>query len=88
MQLCTDYYTQSLLTHNAIVIVTHLNIGCHVSMWPPARTMNWWPLDHFLKRFPFPVSFRQRGSVVSSMSSTCNYNFWVIFQELGDSLIV
>ena len=37
-------------------------------MCPPARTTNWWPLDHLRRRFGSPKFFLQ-VSVVSSQSS-------------------
>ena len=37
-------------------------------MWPPARTMNWCPLDHRRRRFVLPVSFLQLDKAITASS--------------------
>lgn len=56
-------------------MIVYLYSGCQVSICPPPRTTNWWPLDHFLRRFPSPVSFRHSCSVCVDSSKRLGWSF-------------
>jgi len=58
-------YVNILLTTCCSSSLTYLKRGWQSSMCPPARTINWWPLDH-LHILNFPVLFLHPTSFLYS----------------------
>lgn len=54
------------------VYMTYLYNGCHASICPPPRTMNWCPLDHFRRHFDWPISLRHSLLVGLRIAVSCS----------------